>query len=185
MACRLLSPSMTNLYCSLLLCSTRIWVSMWPPPPEKHLRGEALCSQNPERLRCRRKKDISFASPWDCDCDSSLPKAREIQDSWALTHVPERLGVTCQLGPTGILAGVMQVTPNVSVVPSHTLVSWGWAVLSARQQMQLCTGAGFHADGFTRPSQALNMKQGSGTGSSGASAACSRDEVSSQDRCLV
>ena len=85
----------------------------------------------------------------------------------------------------GILAGGMQVTPTVSVVPSQTLVSWCWAVLSARQQRQLCVGAAFHTDGFIRPSQALNTKQGSGAGSSGVSAVCSRDEVSSQDRRLM
>lgn len=51
--------------------------------------------------------------------------------------------------------------------------------------MQLCTGSAFHTDGFIRPSQALNVKQGSGAGSSGVSSVCGRDEVSSQDRCLV
>jgi len=56
----------------------------------------------------------------------------------------ERPGLTCQLGPTGILAERMQVAPTVSVVPSQTLVSGCWAVLCTRQQMQLCTGAAFH-----------------------------------------
>lgn len=149
--------------------------------PQKNIWEERFCVHRTQRdWDAGGRRTFPLHSP-----DSSLPKAREIQDSLALTHVPERLGVTCQLSPTGILAGVMQVTPNVPVVPSQTLVSWCWAVLSARQQMQLCMGAGFHAGGFTRPSQALNMKQGSGTGSSGVSAVCSRDEVSSQDRCLV
>lgn len=45
---------------------------MWPPSPENHLGGEALCSQNPERLRCRRK-DIPFAFPWDVNFRCQLP----------------------------------------------------------------------------------------------------------------
>ena len=50
----------------------------------------------------------------------------------SVTHAMERLGLACQLGLTGILEGGMQVAPTVSVVPSQTLVSCCWAVLSAR-----------------------------------------------------